>query len=266
MTRTIPLKIQNEYIVGDGVLIGAAGSHNDVVLRMAFGPMWDGLTKTVQFGDAQGESVVQVILTATMLEDTGTTSVYLVPVPSGAKEYAGKMTLAIKGAAADGEGTETRATLAACGEFEVAESKWDADADAEQDVTASQAVQLQQQIDTLLDDIQSVSANVDEVAALAEAAAESAETAAEEAQKAAGYAELSIGASVAVTAQNTTLFFTTKEGVGTYSGSYTVAAPVGEAQTLATAGKFMADDLTIESVSMEEVGNEAGGKTLTIGG
>ena len=63
MTRTIPLKIQNEYIAGDKVLIGAAGSHNDVVLRMEFSPLWEGLTKTVQFRDALGEKTIETLLT-----------------------------------------------------------------------------------------------------------------------------------------------------------------------------------------------------------
>ena len=128
MTRTIPLKIQNEYIAGDKVLIGAAGSHNDVVLRMEFSPMWDGLAKTVQFCDALGESTVEVLLAAQMLE-SGTTNVYLVPVPNGAKKYAGDMALAIKGAEASG-GKEARATTAVYGTFTVGESKWSGSADA----------------------------------------------------------------------------------------------------------------------------------------
>ena len=88
MTRTIPLKIQNEYITGDKCMIGAAGSHNDVILRMEFSGMWDGLTKMVQFRDALGKATIEVLLTADMLE-ADDTSVYLVPVPNGAKKYAG---------------------------------------------------------------------------------------------------------------------------------------------------------------------------------
>ena len=113
MTRTIPLKIQNEYITGDKGMIGASGSHNDVVLRMEFSGMWDGLTKTVQFRDALGESVIEALLTADMLEGSET-NVYLVPVPNGAKKYAGEMTLCVKGATVSGE-KETRATLAVYG-------------------------------------------------------------------------------------------------------------------------------------------------------
>ena len=148
MTRTIPLKIQNEYIAGDKVLIGAAGSHNDVVLRMEFSPMWDGLAKTVQFCDALGESTVEVLLAAQMLE-SGTTNVYLVPVPNGAKKYAGDMALAIKGAEAS-NGKEARATTAVYGTFAVGESKWSSSAETEQDVPPTQAAQMQTQIEAII--------------------------------------------------------------------------------------------------------------------
>jgi hypothetical protein len=176
MTRTIPLKIQNEYIAGDKVLIGAAGSHNDVVLRMEFSPLWDGLTKTVQFRDALGEKTIETLLTAELLEKNSTT-VYMVPVPNGAKKYAGEMTLAVKGAAVSGD-KETRATTAVHGAFTVGESKWDTSAETEQDVPPTQAEQLQSQIDAVLDTISGAAASASAAEAAARSAAESAETAA----------------------------------------------------------------------------------------
>ena len=175
MTRTIPLKIQNEYIAGDKVLIGAAGSHNDVVLRMEFSPLWDGLTKTVQFRDALGEKTIETLLTADLLEKNSTT-VYMVPVPNGAKKYAGEMTLAVKGAAVSGD-KETRATTAVHGAFTVGESKWDTSAETEQDVPPTQAEQLQSQIDAVLDTISGAAASASAAEAAARSAAESAETA-----------------------------------------------------------------------------------------
>lgn len=175
MTRTIPLKIQNEYIAGDKVLIGAAGSHNDVVLRMEFSPLWDGLTKTVQFRDALGEKTIETLLTADLLEKNSTT-VYMVPVPNGAKKYAGEMTLAVKGAAVSGD-KETRATTAVHGAFTVGESKWDTSAETEQDVPPTQAEQLQSQIENVLATIVDARKAATEAAASAQSAAESAETA-----------------------------------------------------------------------------------------
>lgn len=169
MIRTIPLKIQNEYITGDKGMIGAAGSHNDVILRMEFSGMWDGLTKMVQFRDALGEATIEVLLTADMLE-ADDTSVYLVPVPSGAKKYAGEMTLCIKGAAVSAQ-KETRATLAVYGRFTVAESKWSADAETETDVPASNVEQLQGQIDNVLTTIVDARKAATEAAKSAEGAA-----------------------------------------------------------------------------------------------
>jgi hypothetical protein len=175
MTRTIPLKIQNEYITGDKCMIGAAGSHNDVVLRMEFSPLWEGLTKTVQFRDALGEKTIETLLTADLLEKNSTT-VYMVPVPNGAKKYAGEMTLCVKGAAVAGE-KETRATTAVHGAFTVGESKWDTSAETEQDVPPTQAEQLQSQIDAVLGTINGAAASANAAAASAQSAAESAETA-----------------------------------------------------------------------------------------
>lgn len=169
MIRTIPLKIQNEYITGDKCMIGAAGSHNDVILRMEFSGMWDGLTKMVQFRDALGEATVEVLLTADMLE-ADDTSVYLVPVPNGAKKYAGEMTLCVKGAAVAG-GKETRATTAVYGRFTVAESKWSAEAETEQDVPPTQAEQLQSQIENVLATIVDARKAATEAAKSAEGAA-----------------------------------------------------------------------------------------------
>lgn len=169
MIRTIPLKIQNEYITGDKGMIGAAGSHNDVILRMEFSGMWDGLTKMVQFRDALGEATIEVLLTADMLE-ADDTSVYLVPVPSGAKKYAGEMTLCIKGAAVSAQ-KETRATLAVYGRFAVAESKWSADAETEADVPATNAEQLQKQIENVLATIVDARKAATEAAKSAEGAA-----------------------------------------------------------------------------------------------
>ena len=169
MTRTIPLKIQNEYITGDKCMIGAAGSHNDVILRMEFSGMWDGLTKMVQFRDALGEATIEVLLTADMLE-ADDTSVYLVPVPNGAKKYAGEMTLCVKGAAVAAQ-KETRATTAVYGRFTVGESKWDTSAETEQDVPPTQAEQLQSQIENVLATIVDARKAATEAAKSAEGAA-----------------------------------------------------------------------------------------------
>ena len=217
MTRTIPLKIQNEYIAGDKVLIGAAGSHNDVVLRMEFSPLWEGLTKTVQFRDALGEKTIETLLTADLLEKNSTT-VYMVPVPNGAKKYAGEMTLAVKGAAVSGD-KETRATTAVHGAFTVGESKWDTSAETERDVNATQAEQLQRQIDAVLGTINGAAASANAAAASAQSAAESAETATAAAE--------SIGNAVAAAAKSAAAAADSEKSAAYWAGQAQQAAGGG---------------------------------------
>lgn len=247
MTRTIPLKIQNEYIAGDKVLIGAAGSHNDVVLRMEFSPLWDGLTKTVQFRDALGEKTIETLLTADLLEKNSTT-VYMVPVPNGAKKYAGEMTLAVKGAAVSGD-KETRATTAVHGAFTVGESKWDTSAETEQDVPPTQAEQLQSQIDAVLDTISGAAASASAAAASAQSAAESAETAA----AAAG----SIGNAVTAAAKSAAAAAASEKSAEYWAGQAQQAAGGGVVSFNGRAGSVVpqAGDYDKEMVGLGNVDN-----------
>nr|DAE45983.1 MAG TPA: receptor binding complex [Caudoviricetes sp.] len=247
MTRTIPLKIQNEYIAGDKVLIGAAGSHNDVVLRMEFSPLWEGLTKTVQFRDALGEKTIETLLTADLLEKNSTT-VYMVPVPNGAKKYAGEMTLAVKGAAVSGD-KETRATTAVHGAFTVGESKWDTSAETEQDVNATQAEQLQRQIDAVLGKINGAAASANAAAASAQSAAESAETA----TAAAG----SIGNSVTAAAKSAAAAAASEKSAEYWAGQAQQAAGGGVVSFNGRAGSVVpqAGDYDKKMVGLGNVDN-----------
>lgn len=148
--RIIDLTITNEYIKGAGEFVGAAGSHDDVAFRMTFGDMWDGLTKTAVFRNAYRQNPTFVVITAAMLEDLAVPNVYIVPIPLEAKQYPGKMGMTLKGAEVE-DTEETVATLSLYAEFEVKESYWSDDAEAAADVTASQAEQLQDQIEDLTD-------------------------------------------------------------------------------------------------------------------
>lgn len=247
MTRTIPLKIQNEYITGDKCMIGAAGSHNDVVLRMEFSPMWEGLTKTVQFRDALGEKTIETLLTADLLEKNSTT-VYMVPVPNGAKKYAGEMTLAVKGAAVFGD-KETRATTAVHGAFTVGESKWDTSAETEQDVPPTQAEQLQSQIDAVLGTINGAAASANAAAASAQSAAESAETA----TAAAG----SIGNAAAAAAKSAAAAAVSEKRAKYWAGQAQQAAGGGVVSFNGRAGSVVpqAGDYNKEMVGLGNVDN-----------
>jgi chemotaxis protein histidine kinase CheA len=192
-TRTIPVQVNNEYVQGAGVAVGAAGSHNDVVLEIAFSPLWDGLAKKITWLDANGENATLTILTTNMLK-TGETTVYQVPIPAEPKACAGELTMTIKGATVSGS-TETRATLSTSCTFRVLPSAYSNAADESGDVTPTQAEQLQAEIDDILETISAAEASATAAAASETAAAGSAtlateaKTAAEAAQAAAETAE-----------------------------------------------------------------------------
>lgn len=145
--RVIPLQVTDEYVRGAGVPVGAAGSHDDVALRLAFGPMWAGTARSIVWRDANGEHPTITALTTDMLAE-GESEVYLVPIPAEPKRFAGQMVMTIKGATVSG-GTETTATLTATARFTVMESEWSEDAETGGDITPTQAEQFQAEIDSI---------------------------------------------------------------------------------------------------------------------
>lgn len=94
--RIIECKVNQEYIEGSGVVIGAAGSHNDVALRLTFDDMWLGLNIYATFTDATGEHSGIVLLTPSMLV-SGEAMTYDLPIPAVAKKIAGKSVLTLSG-------------------------------------------------------------------------------------------------------------------------------------------------------------------------
>ena len=114
--RIIECQVSDEYVLGAGVVVGAVGSHDDVVLRLTFGDMWEGLNIYATFWDSKGESSAVVLLNpATMLVE-GTTMTYDLPVPSLAKKYEGQMALTFTGytlvaTVSEGDGTTTSNTI-----------------------------------------------------------------------------------------------------------------------------------------------------------
>ena len=94
--RIIECQVNDEYVLGSGVVVGAAGSHDDVVLRLAFGEMWVGYNIYATFLDANGENPVHSMLMASMLVP-GEAMTYDVTIPPEAKRHAGKMMLTLTG-------------------------------------------------------------------------------------------------------------------------------------------------------------------------
>lgn len=96
MSRIIECHVNDEYILGSGVPIGAAGSHDDVALRLIFNEMWDGLNIVATFKDALAESETVIQFMPSMLEE-GDSRTYLIWIPGGAKKYAGRVKLTLSG-------------------------------------------------------------------------------------------------------------------------------------------------------------------------
>lgn len=178
MNRIIRCEVENEFIRGAGVVIGAAGSHDDVELELSFSPMWDGTSKKIVWFDALGEQAVVTALGTDLLA-AGETETYRVSVPAEAKAVEGDMMLTIRGVHV-ADGVEQRAVVAATARFKVLPALWDPLAVESSDVTASQADQLRQEIETIKSDIADAakaSAALAETQKAAAAAAESAATA-----------------------------------------------------------------------------------------
>ena len=186
--RIIPCQVTDEYVRGSGVVVGAAGSHNDVALRLVFGPMWAGTARSIVWKDALGGNPTVTILGTDLLE-TGETEVYIVPIPAEPKALAGDLSMTIKGAVVEGE-VETSATLTARAFFTVMESDWDEYAAESGDITPSQAEQFQAQLEAIKGSIASSTQAAADAAASAEAAAQSETAAGQHAESAGNSASL----------------------------------------------------------------------------
>lgn len=96
--RIIEIIVNDEYVLGSGVVIGAAGSDNSVILRAKFNDTWLGLNVYATFRDSKGENPVAVLLCPTMVQDSdGETVTYDIEVPSGATAIDGKLCVVFSG-------------------------------------------------------------------------------------------------------------------------------------------------------------------------
>lgn len=171
--RIIECTVTDEYVNGAGVVVGAAESHNDVVLRLKFSPLWDGLSKHITWLDAKGENPTIVYLTSDLIPSDDIT-VYDVPIPAEAKKYAGEIEMSIRGVTTSSSGGYTvtdRATMSARAVFEVLESVYDSNAETGSNPTATIAEQLQGQIDKVLSDINKAGQAAEKAEACSAAAA-----------------------------------------------------------------------------------------------
>lgn len=182
--RVIPCDVLNEYITGAGVVVGAAGSHDEVLLELDFraaDSVWAGTTRVVTFRDALSQNPVDVILGVDLLSE-GHTDVYLVPIPTRAKAIEGEMRMTIRGVIVQGDKELVR-VVTKTALFRILPSELNL-YDENADVPASAAEQLQSQIDGVKGKFVALDEAVKDTKQSAEAADASAKAAANSEQRA----------------------------------------------------------------------------------
>ena len=99
--RIIEISVNDEYILGSGVVIGAAGADQSVILKATFNDTWVGLNIYATFRDSKGEnpSVKLLLPSMEVLDESKSdqTITYSIEVPRSATEYDGKMSLVFSG-------------------------------------------------------------------------------------------------------------------------------------------------------------------------
>lgn len=206
--RIIKLSVKNEYILGEGVVIGAAGSHDEVLLELDFraSPVWHGTTKKAVFYDALGTNPTTILLTTDKLV-SGETEVYRISVPAEAKGQAGKCFLTIEGVVTNGE-TESVRVVTEAAQFDVLQSRRYEQTSDPKPVTPTQAEQLQAEIDDIKSTVSEAKDSADaaeaskKAAAASEQAAAKSETAAKASETAAAESAKDAAASKADAAKS----------------------------------------------------------------
>lgn len=151
MNRTITVNVVKEFARQDSQNGGIQGSGNVDHLRLRFSEDWDGYAKTCVFWDANGENPVKVIVGADKLEDvTKDPRTYIIDIPPEPLAVEGTYTVVIDGYLDGKRGRSETIRLKSNG-AQIAD-----DAGEPADPTPSQAEQLQQEIEKIIPNIQSV--------------------------------------------------------------------------------------------------------------
>lgn len=138
--RIIECAVNNEYVIGGGVPIGAEGSHDDVILRVAFGNGWIGRNIYATFRDALGENPTLVALLPSLLV-SGETMVYDITVPAAPRKTDGKMSVTLSGYTVVNGTEEDEASNTAVAYFRVLPSTYKIMDDDSIDATLAQQLQ-----------------------------------------------------------------------------------------------------------------------------
>lgn len=156
--RIIECAVNNEYVIGGGVPIGAEGSHDDVVLRVAFDNSWIGRNIYATFRDALGENPTLVALLPSLLVQ-GESMVYDVNIPGAVRKTDGKMSVTFSGYTIVGGVEEEEISNTAATYFRVLPSTYKIMDDDSIDATLAQ--QLQNEIRELAELCNSLSERLD---------------------------------------------------------------------------------------------------------
>ncbi len=148
MDEIINVSVNGNTLAKDNSYAGVQGEANSTRMRISFSENWSGYAKTITFWDALGQNPVKIILGTNLLEDILVSElVYLVPIPGEAMTEAGENCFVIQGYI-DGK---IKRTVEA--KLKVKPSRQADDAGEPEDVTPTQAEQLQAEIDDIADDI-----------------------------------------------------------------------------------------------------------------
>lgn len=178
--RIIECGVKSEFITGDEIVIGAAGSHDDVYIELTFSKEWENTTKTISWTNAMGEDPIMLTIGTQHIVDLWERR-YKLAIPYEAKEYAGEVKMSIKGVIVR-DGIEEVAVTTNEATFTVLESNWDDDMQHAQDITPTNAEIFQAQLDSMAEDI-ILAGKAGEYAASAQESADEAAVSASTAKK-----------------------------------------------------------------------------------
>ena len=237
MDRQVEIKVKYGTAAADSKFIGVVGDALITTMRVTFAADWDGYAKTLYLWDARGQNPVAVVLGADKLEDVLVSNVYLVPIPAEPLAYQGDGIVAVF------EGSKTVDGVTAVQRtenlyFTVLEAYVASGDDAPADVTATQAAQLQSEIEAILPSLQEDVTAAQAAQTAAETAQTNAETAETNTETAQGLAEAARDAAVAAK----TSAESARDAAQTYqSGAQNAQAAAAAAKDTAVAAKTAAE-------------------------
>lgn len=167
MDRKIVVEVNGSYLRKDNKIAGVQGEGNSTYLNLIFDEGWSGLAKKITFWNAKGMNPVERTLTADHLTNMSTSLLdYTVPIPPEPLEFDGEMEYVIDGYK-DGVRVRSLADKMVVKYAPVANN-----AGTPTDPTPTQAEQLQEQIDTMLSDMQAERIKAETAASTSQSAAE----------------------------------------------------------------------------------------------